>query len=252
MGAITKGFTKALYVRGEKITWQKSHELIFNVFWLTYTVGTYSAGKLSVVYEISMQVFPTVPSPTTTHLMGRPDDIVTFSLCSAVPLKFPSSCGRQLSSLKQCTLFELFGTCQPDSFVWICNQQSSTHESRLSLMVSLFWHLKDWVRGFTKARTSEKAWIHYVWCSGTRFFAAWRTKDCHWRLTTWPKWGHKLRIVEQIFFLCKSSWLLTSSSACCCEAASLQAVRKPARVESEIFDTYLVRFFLKTSISSLQ
>lgn len=41
----------------------------------TYTVGTYSAGKLSVVYEINMQVFPTVPSPTTTHLMGLPDDI---------------------------------------------------------------------------------------------------------------------------------------------------------------------------------
>lgn len=43
--------------------------------WRTYTVGTYSPGKLSVVYEISIQVFPTVPSPTTTHLIGRPDDI---------------------------------------------------------------------------------------------------------------------------------------------------------------------------------
>ena len=42
----------------------------------TYTVGTYSPGKLSVVYEISIQVLPTVPSPTTTHFIGRPDDIV--------------------------------------------------------------------------------------------------------------------------------------------------------------------------------
>lgn len=40
-----------------------------------YTVGTYSPGKLSVVYEMSMHVLPTVPSPTTTHLMGRPDDM---------------------------------------------------------------------------------------------------------------------------------------------------------------------------------
>ena len=158
VGAITKGLSQALLSRWKdnltKVTALTGTDLQC-VFVFTYTVGTYSAGKLSVVYEISMQVFPTVPSPTTTHLMGRPDDIVTFSLCSAVPLKFPSSCGRQLSSLKQCTLFGLFGTCQPDSFVWICNQQSSTHESRLSLMVSLFWHLKDWVRGFTKARTSE-------------------------------------------------------------------------------------------------
>lgn len=42
----------------------------------TYTVGTYSPGKLSVVYEINMQVFPTVPSPTTTHFIGRPEDII--------------------------------------------------------------------------------------------------------------------------------------------------------------------------------
>lgn len=42
---------------------------------ITYTVGTYSPGKLSVVYEISIQVLPTVPSPTTTHLMGLPEDI---------------------------------------------------------------------------------------------------------------------------------------------------------------------------------
>lgn len=41
----------------------------------TYTVGTYSPGKLSVVYEISMHVFPTVPSPTTTHLIGLPEAI---------------------------------------------------------------------------------------------------------------------------------------------------------------------------------
>lgn len=41
----------------------------------TYTVGTYSPGKLSVVYEMSIHVFPTVPSPTTTHLMGLPEAI---------------------------------------------------------------------------------------------------------------------------------------------------------------------------------
>ena len=29
-----------------------------------------------MVYEISIQVLPTVPSPTTTHFIGRPDDIV--------------------------------------------------------------------------------------------------------------------------------------------------------------------------------
>lgn len=39
----------------------------------TYTVGTYSPGKLSVVYDINMQVFPTVPSPTTTHFIGLPE-----------------------------------------------------------------------------------------------------------------------------------------------------------------------------------
>lgn len=43
--------------------------------YFTYTVGTYSPGKLSVVYEINIQVLPTVPSPTTTHLIGRPEDI---------------------------------------------------------------------------------------------------------------------------------------------------------------------------------
>ncbi len=33
------------------------------------TVGTYSWGNLFVVYEMSRQVLPTAPSPTTTHLM---------------------------------------------------------------------------------------------------------------------------------------------------------------------------------------
>lgn len=33
------------------------------------TVGTYSEGNLLVVYEINRQVFPTAPSPTTTHLI---------------------------------------------------------------------------------------------------------------------------------------------------------------------------------------
>jgi len=30
----------------------------------------YSPGKALVVYEMSMQVLPTAPSPTTTHLMA--------------------------------------------------------------------------------------------------------------------------------------------------------------------------------------
>lgn len=33
------------------------------------TVGTYSDGNLLVVYDIRRHVFPTAPSPTTTHLM---------------------------------------------------------------------------------------------------------------------------------------------------------------------------------------
>ena len=42
-------------------------------------MGTYSPGNESVVYEISIQVLPTVPSPTTTHLIGLPEDIsLTF------------------------------------------------------------------------------------------------------------------------------------------------------------------------------
>ena len=34
-----------------------------------FTVGTYSEGNLLVVYEIKRQVFPTAPSPTTTHFI---------------------------------------------------------------------------------------------------------------------------------------------------------------------------------------
>jgi len=44
----------------------------------TYTVGTYSPGKLSVVYDINMQVFPTVPSPTTTHFIGLPELMIYY------------------------------------------------------------------------------------------------------------------------------------------------------------------------------
>lgn len=44
----------------------------------THTVGTYSPGKLSVVYDINMQVFPTVPSPTTTHFMGLPELMIYY------------------------------------------------------------------------------------------------------------------------------------------------------------------------------
>ncbi len=55
---------------------QKVKQIEWTLLVDAYTVGTYSPGKLSVVYEMSMQVFPTVPSPTTTHLMGRPEDIL--------------------------------------------------------------------------------------------------------------------------------------------------------------------------------
>ena len=37
---------------------------------VTHIVGTYSPGKELVVYEISIHVLPTEPSPTTTHLMS--------------------------------------------------------------------------------------------------------------------------------------------------------------------------------------
>ena len=37
---------------------------------LTYIVGTYSPGNEFVVYEMSIQVFPTEPSPTTTHFIS--------------------------------------------------------------------------------------------------------------------------------------------------------------------------------------
>ena len=53
----------------------------------TYTVGTYSPGKLSVVYDMSIHVLPTVPSPTTTHLIDRDtwdmsaDCLITISPC---------------------------------------------------------------------------------------------------------------------------------------------------------------------------
>ena len=37
---------------------------------VTYIVGTYSPGNELVVYEMSIQVFPTEPSPTTTHFIS--------------------------------------------------------------------------------------------------------------------------------------------------------------------------------------
>ena len=36
----------------------------------SHIVGTYSPGNEFVVYEISIQVFPTDPSPTTTHFIS--------------------------------------------------------------------------------------------------------------------------------------------------------------------------------------
>ena len=69
----------------------------------TYTVGTYSPGKLSVVYEISIQVLPTVPSPTTTHFIGRPEDIFEnfFSGC----LLPKQSGSRKFKKIRQIALF---------------------------------------------------------------------------------------------------------------------------------------------------
>lgn len=43
--------------------------MIYNI---PNTVGTYSPGKEFVVYDISMHVFPTLPSPTTMTLMSCP------------------------------------------------------------------------------------------------------------------------------------------------------------------------------------
>jgi hypothetical protein len=37
---------------------------------VTHIVGTYSPGNEFVVYEMSIQVFPTEPSPTTTHFIS--------------------------------------------------------------------------------------------------------------------------------------------------------------------------------------
>lgn len=45
----------------------------------TYTVGTYSTGNESVVYDISIHVLPTVPSPTTTHLICREGADIRYS-----------------------------------------------------------------------------------------------------------------------------------------------------------------------------
>ena len=67
----------------------------------SYTVGTYSPGKLSVVYEMSMQVLPTVPSPTTTHLIGRPEDMIDPSLEPHVTKKkvFQTKCTKSRKSI---------------------------------------------------------------------------------------------------------------------------------------------------------
>lgn len=43
--------------------------MVHGLYCVMLTVGTYSLGNLFVVYEISRHVFPTAPSPTTTHLM---------------------------------------------------------------------------------------------------------------------------------------------------------------------------------------
>ena len=69
----------------------------------TYTVGTYSPGKLSVVYEISIQVLPTVPSPTTTHFIGRPEDIFENFFWGCLLPKQSGS--RKFKKIRQIALF---------------------------------------------------------------------------------------------------------------------------------------------------
>lgn len=44
----------------------------YNNIHIPNTVGTYSPGKELEVYEISMHVFPTLPSPTTMTLISCP------------------------------------------------------------------------------------------------------------------------------------------------------------------------------------
>jgi len=46
---------------------------------LSKTVGMYSPGKAFVVYEIRRQVFPTAPSPTTTHFIGYKSVKIKFT-----------------------------------------------------------------------------------------------------------------------------------------------------------------------------
>ena len=48
------------------------------------TVGTYSPGNLFVVYDMSKHVFPTAPSPTTTHLIAF--TAPTVCPCAAIAL----------------------------------------------------------------------------------------------------------------------------------------------------------------------
>ena len=48
---------------------------------------------------MSMHVFPTVPSPTTTHLIGRPEDIL-FGQNASLYTKLASSICRTISSPK--------------------------------------------------------------------------------------------------------------------------------------------------------
>ena len=45
---------------------QSTESIVVAVF--TYTVGTYSPGKVLLTCAIIIQVFPTVPSPIVTHL----------------------------------------------------------------------------------------------------------------------------------------------------------------------------------------
>ena len=47
---------------------------------LSKTVGMYSPGKAFVVYEIRRHVFPTAPSPTTTHFMGYKKGLKSCSI----------------------------------------------------------------------------------------------------------------------------------------------------------------------------
>ena len=64
-----------------------------------------------IVYNMSMHVFPTVPSPTTTHLIGRPEDIL-FGQNASLNVKLASSICRTVSFPKSSNRLYKYYTIQ--------------------------------------------------------------------------------------------------------------------------------------------